>query len=89
MLFLIKKIQHLAFPETIIYKKGCGQIIIEKGNGHDSSFSENYEGVKRRGFSMEKMKKVLKYQPKVNLEEGIKRLIDWYKIERLYYGDNK
>jgi UDP-glucose 4-epimerase len=44
-----------------------------------TSFSKNYEDVKRRVPSIEKMKKILGYQPNVNLEEGLRRLIKWYK----------
>lgn len=45
-----------------------------------ASFSKNYEDVKRRIPSIGKMNKILGYQPKVDLKEGLKRLIDWYKI---------
>ena len=48
-----------------------------------SSFSKNYEDVKRRVPSIEKMKNILKYQPEVNLEEGLRRLIKWYKDNKL------
>lgn len=48
-----------------------------------SSFSKNYEDVKRRVPCIEKMKNILEYQPKVNLEEGLKRLIKWYKDNKL------
>ena len=54
-----------------------------------SSFSKNYEDVKRRVPSIEKMKKILGYQPKVDLKEGLKRLIDWYKTNKLNLSDDK
>ncbi|MFZ3115586.1 MAG: GDP-mannose 4,6-dehydratase [Syntrophales bacterium] len=44
-----------------------------------ATFSKNYEDVKKRIPSIEKMNKILGYQPKVNLEEGLKNLLDWYK----------
>lgn len=48
-----------------------------------ASFSKNYEDVKRRVPSIEKMNEILGYQPKVNLEEGLKKLIDWYKTYKV------
>jgi len=44
-----------------------------------SSFSKNYEDVKRRIPSIGKMKDLLEYEPKINLEKGLRRLINWYK----------
>ncbi len=38
---------------------------------------------KTRSFDISKAKKVLGYQPKVNLETGLKRTIDWYSQEGL------
>jgi UDP-glucuronate 4-epimerase len=29
-----------------------------------------------------KAKRMLKYQPKVKIEEGIKRFVEWYKAQR-------
>jgi len=46
-----------------------------------SSFSKNYEDCKRRIPSIEKMAKILNYKPKVDLNEGLKRLIEWYKTK--------
>ncbi|MEM3516108.1 MAG: SDR family NAD(P)-dependent oxidoreductase [Saccharolobus sp.] len=47
------------------------------------SFSKNYEDVKRRVPCIEKMENILGYQPKVSLEEGLKKLIKWYKDNKL------
>lgn len=47
-----------------------------------SSFSKNYEDVIRRVPSIDKMRELLGYEPKVKLIDGIKRLILWYKNER-------
>ena len=47
-----------------------------------SVFSKNYEDVRRRIPSIEKMKSLLAYEPKVKLVEGLKRLIEWYKKEK-------
>jgi len=44
-----------------------------------SSFSKNYEDVRRRIGDIQKMKKILNFTPSVNLEEGIQRFISWYK----------
>jgi UDP-glucose 4-epimerase len=52
-----------------------------------SSFSKNYEEVKRRVPCIEKMKKILGYQPRVGLKEGLKKLIDWYKTNKLANRD--
>jgi len=55
-----------------------------------ASFSKNYEDVKRRVPSIEKMKKILGYQPsQVDLKEGLKRLIDWYKTNKLNKRDDE
>jgi len=48
-----------------------------------SSFSKNYEDVKRRVPSIEKMEEILDYKPQVDLKEGLKKLIDWYKTNKL------
>jgi nucleoside-diphosphate-sugar epimerase len=37
---------------------------------------------KRRCPDLTKAKKLLNYQPKVSLEEGLKRTIEWYRVER-------
>jgi len=47
-----------------------------------NSFSKNYEDVRRRVPSIEKMEKLLGYKPKVNLTEGLIRLIKWYKRKK-------
>jgi len=52
-----------------------------------SSFSKNYEDVKRRVPSIDKMKELLNYEPKINLEEGLSRLIKWYKDTYLLKGN--
>lgn len=38
-----------------------------------------------RAFSIDKAKKILGYSPKVNLEEGMRRTVDWYR-EKGYLG---
>jgi len=48
-----------------------------------TSFSKNYEDVKRRVPSIEKMEEILDYKPQVDLKEGLKKLIDWYKTNKL------
>ena len=38
---------------------------------------------KDRAFDIAKAKRLLGYQPKVNLREGLKRTADWYRKENL------
>jgi len=40
--------------------------------------------VKDRAFDISKAKKILGYNPKVNLDEGLKRTADWYKENNLF-----
>jgi UDP-glucose 4-epimerase len=49
-----------------------------------SSFSKNYEDVKRRIPSLEKMEKLLSYKPKISLRQGLEKLINWYKNYKQY-----
>ncbi len=44
-----------------------------------SSFSKNYEDPRRRVPDISKMKKILGYEPKVSLVEGLERMIAWYR----------
>src|SRR5690606_24846918 len=42
------------------------------------ALSRNYEDVMRRVPDLTKMRRVLDFEPRVNLEEGIRRLWAWY-----------
>lgn len=51
------------------------------------SLSKNYEDVRRRIPDMAKMKRILEFTPRIPLEEGIRRLWNWYwPIERRERG---
>jgi UDP-glucose 4-epimerase len=43
------------------------------------SFTQNYEDPKRRLGDFSKMKKILNFDPRFSLEEGLLRFIDWFK----------
>ena len=58
---------------------------IEKALGRDtemSSASIDYIA-KRGGYSIEKARRVLGYEPKVGLEEGMRRCGEWLRSEGL------
>ena len=58
---------------------------IEKALGRDtemSGFSVDYLA-KRGGYSIEKARRVLGYEPKVGLEEGMRRCEEWLRSEAL------
>lgn len=46
------------------------------------SFTANYEDVRRRVPDLTKMRRVLDYEPRVSLEEGLRRLWEWYRHDR-------
>lgn len=48
-----------------------------------SSFTKNYEDPRRRVPDISKMKRILCYEPKVSLVEGLERMIAWYRKEHL------
>jgi UDP-glucose 4-epimerase len=45
------------------------------------SFTANYEDVQRRVPDLTKMREVLDYEPRISLEEGLRRLWAWYRRE--------
>lgn len=47
-----------------------------------ASFTANYEDVRRRVPDLTKMRQILDYEPRVLLEEGLRRLWVWYRLER-------
>ena len=47
------------------------------------SFTANYEDVSRRVPDLTKMREILGYEPRVRLEEGLRRLWAWYRRERI------
>jgi|SRR3989344_281481 len=45
---------------------------------YQSFTGKSYEDVKRRVPDITKVKKILKWEPKTTIEEGLKKTIDWY-----------
>ncbi|MGB9590033.1 MAG: NAD-dependent epimerase/dehydratase family protein [candidate division WOR-3 bacterium] len=48
-----------------------------------STFTKNYEDPRRRVPDISKMKRLLAYEPRVSLVEGLEKTIAWYKKEHL------
>jgi nucleoside-diphosphate-sugar epimerase len=46
------------------------------------SFTANYEDVRRRIPDLTKMRRILGYEPRVSLEDGLGRLWAWYRRDR-------
>lgn len=83
---LDKKVSSLRFPVWPLWTAGLLCEIICKPLGISPPIYRRRVDffIKDRAFDISKAKRLLGYEPKVSLEEGLKRTADWYKQEGLF-----
>ncbi|NYZ78896.1 GDP-mannose 4,6-dehydratase [Candidatus Micrarchaeota archaeon] len=67
----------LSLAEMII--RACGKGMKPQFIPYESFYGKSYEDIRRRVPAISKAKKLLGWEPKVNLEEGLERTVAWYR----------
>ncbi|OUJ19309.1 Nucleoside-diphosphate-sugar epimerase [Methanonatronarchaeum thermophilum] len=84
------EIINIGSGENISIKKLAKEIIKETNLEKEPIYSEKKKGdVKNTYADIKKAKKLINYEPKFGIKEGIKKYIDWYKKNKDWYKNNK